>query len=248
MLPWGPLSAAGSATVSLSWGTLRLKVLVSSSDDFLTVAHWQQVWGGHWRFICQFLFHPLICHAWSVTDKGSGFLSSRDLLSCPWHFSSMKKTWTIFSRLLSIQTGTSSPTCLAVLLDIQSKAWFSPALKFCHYLKLKRKLIPAWNWLTAVYQAPGINPEEMDTSEIAFIFFQDIQELIYTLVSSIPKSWEYSPKMKKLRARISPHLLVVVHKVSFHLDWEFFFPNDFSYASHMALVAKDAALLVKLLL
>lgn len=25
--------------------------------------------------------------------------------------------------------------------------------------------IPAWNWLTGVYQAPEINPEEMDTSE-----------------------------------------------------------------------------------
>lgn len=134
---------------SLSWGTLRLNVSVFYYD-FLTVAHWQQVWGWHWRYICQSLFHPLICCT-CCTDKGLGFLSSGDLLSCPWHFSSMKKTWTIFSGLLSIQTGTSSPTCLAVLLDIQSKAWFSPALKFWHFLKLKRKLIPAWNWLTAVY-------------------------------------------------------------------------------------------------
>lgn len=46
--------------------------------------------------------------------------------------------------------------------------------------------IPVWNWLTGVYEAPGINPEEMDTSEIDFISFQDTKELIYTLVNSIP--------------------------------------------------------------
>lgn len=39
--------------------------------------------------------------------------------------------------------------------------------------------IPVWKWLTRVYQAPGINPEEMDTSEIACIFFQDTQILIH---------------------------------------------------------------------
>lgn len=36
-------------------------------NDFLTVAHWQQIWGWLWGCICQFLFHALICHSWSVT-------------------------------------------------------------------------------------------------------------------------------------------------------------------------------------
>lgn len=61
--------------------------------------------------------------------------------------------------------------------------------------------IAVWNWLTGVYQAPGINPEETDTSEIAFIFFQDTQELIYTPVSSIPKSWRILPKNEETESR-----------------------------------------------
>jgi len=82
--------------------------------------------------------------------------------------------------------------------------------------------IPAWNWLRGVYQAPVINEEEMDSSEIAFIFFQDTQELIYTLWSAtFQKAGEYCPKVKKLRAGISPRLLVAVHKVSFHLVFFF---------------------------
>lgn len=61
--------------------------------------------------------------------------------------------------------------------------------------------IPAWNWLTGVYPAPGINPEEMDTSEIAFILFQDTQKLIYILVSSIPTGWKILPKNEETESR-----------------------------------------------
>lgn len=61
--------------------------------------------------------------------------------------------------------------------------------------------IPAWNWLTGVYQAPGINPEEMDTSETDFIFFQDTQELIYTLGSSVPKGQRTLPKNDETESR-----------------------------------------------
>lgn len=61
--------------------------------------------------------------------------------------------------------------------------------------------IPACNWLTGVYLAPGINPEEMDTSEIAFIFFQDTQKLIYILVSSIPTGWKILPKNEETESR-----------------------------------------------
>lgn len=61
--------------------------------------------------------------------------------------------------------------------------------------------IPACNWLTGVYSAPGINPEEMDTSEIAFIFFQDTQKLIYILVSSIPTGWKILPKNEETESR-----------------------------------------------
>lgn len=62
-------------------------------------------------------------------------------------------------------------------------------------------VIPVCNWLTGFYQAPGINPEEMDTSEIAFIFFQDTQELKYTLVSTIPKSRRILPKNEETESR-----------------------------------------------
>lgn len=61
--------------------------------------------------------------------------------------------------------------------------------------------IPACNWLTGVYPAPGINPEEMDTSEIAFIFFQDTQKLIYILVSSTPTGWKVLPKNEETESR-----------------------------------------------
>lgn len=61
--------------------------------------------------------------------------------------------------------------------------------------------IPVWKWPTRVCQAPGINPEEMDTSEIACVFFQDIQKLIHTLLSSIPESWRTLPKTKETESR-----------------------------------------------
>lgn len=82
-------------------------------------------------------------------------------------------------------------------------AWFSLSHRFQHFLKLTRNLngIPAWNWLTEVYQDSGINPEEMDTSESAFIFFQDTQEQIRTLVRFIPKGQRTLPKTHETESR-----------------------------------------------
>lgn len=55
------------------------------------------------------------------------------------------------------------------------------------------------------------------------LFSSKIPRNKYVLWSaSFQKAREHCPKPMKLRAGISPHLLAVVHKVDFHLGWDFF--------------------------
>lgn len=80
------------------------------------------------------------------------------------------------------------------------------------------------------------------------LFSSKIPRNKYVLWSaSFQKAREHCPKPMKLRAGISPHLLAVVHKVDFHLGWDFF-SRMISLMEVMVLVAKDAALLFTLVL
>lgn len=169
---------------------------------------WQKIWGWHWGYIRQFLFHALMCHSWSLTGKSWVFLSSGDLLSLV-----SKPVPDKFAYFLGCPVGH------------QIKGLVFSSSQVPSLPKIKEKI--KWQ-----FRSGSGRQESARLQELILRKWIPLRLPVYS--SKISRNW-YTPcsapfqragerclKPKKPRAGISLCVVVFTHKLSFHLGWDFF--------------------------